>query len=358
MADVTAALRAFTDSAVALGFMRIEDFNGPHQHGVGIDPFNVVRGIRQSTATAYLPTAVRDRPNLVIRGECMVDRIEFAGRSARGVRLTDGRVLEADEVILSAGAYASPAILMRSGIGPAEHLGELGIAVLADLPVGERLLDHPFYYNRYVLRPAAAAMHPVRGATLWTHSAESSEDELDLQITASNFDDDESPTGRLLVLAAAVMTPASVGCIRLQSRDPRMPPLIDYDLLADTRDQRRMLECVKLARRLAQTPPLADLIDRELAPGGEVASDDALLEVIRAELDTYHHGSGTVPMGGARDADAVVDPEGRLRNVEGARVIDASIFPDIPSTPTNLTTIMVAERIAANILRQRPALPA
>ena len=110
-----------------------------------------------------------------------------------------------------------------------------------------------------------------------------------------------------------------------------------------------MVEAVKLARRIAALRPLAGLIDREMAPGAGVVEDDALLAAITAGLDTYHHGSATVPMGGSRDAGAVVDPVGRVRGVQGLRVVDASIFPEIPSTPTNLTTIMVAERIAASL---------
>src|SRR5829696_1505120 len=175
-------------------------------------------------------------------------------------------------------------------------------------------------------------------------------DELDIQITASeSAEDDDSPTGRSLTLATAVMTPVSVGSVRLRDRDPQAPPVIDYNLLAEERDRRRMVEAVKLARRIAALRPLAGLIDREMAPGAGVVEDDALLAAITAGLDTYHHGSATVPMGGSRDAGAVVDAVGRVRGLQGLRVVDASIFPEIPSTPTNLTTIMVAERIAASL---------
>jgi choline dehydrogenase len=352
MADVTPALRAFVEASVASGFTRITDFNGPVQHGVGIDPFNIVDGIRQNTGTTYLTATVRRRPNLTIRDRSQVDHIEFVGERVAGVRLIDGRFLDAGAVLLCAGVYGSPTILLRSGIGPAKHLAERGIPVIADLPVGERLFDHPFYYNTYALRPEAGGMHPARGATIWTRSSEASEDELDLQITASNFKDAQSPTGRSLVLATAVMTPASVGGLRLKSRDPAVPPLIDYNLLAEERDQRRLLEGVNLARRISRTRPLADLIDHEIKPGPKAVSDAALMAAIRASLDTYHHGSATVPMGSDTDPHAVVDAEGRVRQTEGLRVVDASIFPEIPSTPTNLTTIMVAERMARGIANE------
>ena len=345
IADVTPALRCFVQAAVAAGFRRIDDFNGPIQDGVGIDPFNVVHGIRQNTGMAYLTNAVRQRPNLTIRGETQIDRLEFTGRKVTGVHLVDGQLVKTDAVILCAGVYGSPAILMRSGIGPARSLDQLGIPLVADLPVGQRLFDHPFYYNTYALTPQAGSMHPARGATIWTESAEASGGELDLQITASNRSDPESPTGRTLTLATAVMTPVSVGNVRLGSREPRDAPIIDYNLLAAPQDRRRLLDGVKLARRIARSRPLVDLIDHEIQPG-DVILDDALEHAVEADLDTYHHGSGTVPMGGDADPGAVVDAEGRVRHVEGLRVVDASIFPEIPSTPTNLTVIMLAERMA------------
>ncbi len=309
---------------------------------------NVINGTRLNTGMIYLAESVRRRPNLTIRGNALVDRIEFEGKHAAGVRLADGDVLSAGEVALSAGAYGSPAILFRSGIGPSRHLREHGIEVVADLPVGERLFDHPFYYCVYSLKRNANSMHPASGATIWTRSASARGDELDLHITASHFfDPRESPTGGAIVIGTAVMTPASSGQVRLRSRDPHTLPFIQYNLLADERDERRMLEGVKLAKQIARTEPLANLIDQELTPGRHVATDETLLSSIRRNLDTYHHGSCTVPMGGDRDDRAVVDHMGRVRGVDGLRVIDASIFPEIPSEPVNLTVIMLAEYLSA-----------
>jgi choline dehydrogenase len=351
VAEITPVLRAFVDASIAAGFSWIEDCNGLTQHGVAIDPFNVVDGVRRNTGMVYLTAAVRTRPNLMIRGEAQVDRIEFDGKRADQVRLIGGETLQAGEVILCAGVYGSPAILMRSGIGPARHLREHGIRVVADLPVGERLFDHPFYYNTYALKQEAGDMHPARGATIWTRSTEAIGDELDLQITASNsFDPAASPTGRSLVLATAVTAPRSVGSVRLRSRDPRAAPQIDYNLLADPSDRRRMLEGVTVARRVGRTSPLADLVDHEITPGSQIESGEALEAAVEGSLDTYHHGSSTVPMGGGDDPGAVVDAAGQVRGLQGLRVVDASTFPEIPSTPTNLTTIMLAERIAASLL--------
>ena len=254
-----------------------------------------------------------------------------------------------------AGAYGTPAILMRSGIGPAQHLRDLDVEIIADLPVGKRLLDHPFYYSTYALKAKAGEMHPARGATIWTRSSEAASDELDLQITASNSFDSTNPATRILTLATAVTVPASVGSIRLTSSDPRVAPWIDYGLLAEPRDRRRLLQGVKMAHSIGRVPPLAGFIDHEISPGSDIVSDDALGMAIEANLDTYHHGCSTAPMGGEDDATAVVDSVGRVRGVQGLRVVDASVFPEIPSAPTNLTTIMLAERIAASIVAGYPA---
>jgi choline dehydrogenase len=345
--DVTPANRAFIATAVAGGFDWIEDCNGGSQDGVAIDPLNVIADVRQNTGMVYLDSDVRQRPNLGIRARSQVDHVMIGIDGVSGVRLIDGGILHADEVILCSGAYGSPAILLRSGIGPSDHLAEHSVPVIADLPVGERLVDHPFYYNVYALAAAAGQVHPARGATLWTRSAEARDDELDLQITVSNY---IGSAGRPEIqLATAVTTPRSAGTVRLRSRDPKVGPRIDYRLLTDPFDRERIVAGVQLARRLARTSPLADVLDHELRPGNGIAAEDALLTTIEQELDTYHHGSSTVPMGGDRDPAAVVDSTGAVRGVPGLRVVDASIFPEIPSTPTNLTTIMLAEHIAASL---------
>jgi choline dehydrogenase len=343
--DVTLPLRAFVETSTTAGFTNIDDFNGPNQNGVGINPLNVVNGIRQNTAMVYLTSEVRKRGNLTIQANTMVDKVEFEGKHAIGVRLVNGEILKGEKIILCAGVYGSPAILMRSGIGPAQHLREHDIQLLADLPVGERLIDHPFYYNTYALKEKAGDMHPSKGATLWTTSTETIGDELDLQVTASNAFDTESPTGRSLTLAIAVVAPGSAGSVQLKSRDPQAAPRIDYNLLTDPRDGRRLIEGLKLARRIARMEPLAGLIDHEMIPGKGIASEDVLQTVDATSLDTYHHGCATAPMGGDSDRGAVVDAAGRVRLVHGLMVVDASIFPEIPSTPTNLTTIMLAEHL-------------
>jgi choline dehydrogenase len=203
----------------------------------------------------------------------------------------------------------------------------------------------------YALVPQAKAMDPAAGALLWTHSAEAAPGELDVQISATHyFDPAESSTGGAIVLGVAVTRPDSIGTFALASRDPRQAPRIDLNFLAEPRDRRLLLEGVKLSRQLGRTGPFADLVERELAPGPTVQDEAALMAAIRATLDTYDHASCTAPMGGEQDAAAVVDGLGAVRGVEDLRVVDASIFPEIPSTPINVTVIMAAEHIAARLI--------
>lgn len=349
--EVTPSIRAFIDASVAEGLKRIGDPNGAEQDGVSPNPLNTVDGVRQSTALTYLTDEVRSRANLTIVGGVEIDRVLFEGTTAVGVVAADGREFRAGEVVLSAGTYGSAAILLRSGVGPKEDLEGLGIDVLADLPVGKHLQDHPFYYNAYALKPGALAMTPAVGALVWTRSSEAEGDELDLQISATHLIDPAySPTGGAIVLAIAVVQPESTGSLKLRSRDPLDAPVIDLNFLATPRDRSRMLEGVRLSRRIARTPDFAEVVESEMMPGEQVQSDEDLERVIDEQIASYAHPTSTVPMGGAEDKQAVVDGGGAVRGLTGIRVIDASIMPLVPSTATNLTTIMLAEHIYRNTL--------
>jgi choline dehydrogenase len=352
MEEITPSMRAFVSAAQAAGLARVEDFNGAAQDGVAPYPLNVVDGRRMNTGMAYLTDAVRQRPNLTIAGGAEVDAVLFDGRRARGLRLVGGETVAAGQVVLSAGAFGSPAILMRSGVGPAAHLRALDIPVLRDAPVGERLKEHPFYYNVYALKPEARAMDPVAGAIVWTRSSEAAPDELDLHVSGTHiFDPAQSPTGGAIVLACAVTLPNSVGSVRLASRDPRAMPLIRYNFFEDPSDLRRMLEAVRLSRRIGRTAPFRDVVASEMYPGPEVGDDAALRQAVVASVDGYAHPTSTVPMGGPDDPRAVVDANGAVRGLDALHVVDASIMPDIVSAPTNVTTIMIAEAIGARLFR-------
>jgi choline dehydrogenase len=343
--ELTPSLRGFIDASMADGYKHVDDFNGADPEGAGGCPVNIVDGVRQSSAVAYLTDEVRRRPNLTIVGKVVVDKVLFDGITATGVISSANDVYPAKVVILSAGTYGSAAILLRSGVGPSRDLAQLGIATIADLPVGQHLQDQPIFYNAYALSNNALQMSPAVGALLWFRSSLAKDGELDLHISATHLlDGSLSPTGGAIVLATAVVLPESRGTLRIPSTDPNVQPLIDNNFLATERDQLRILEGVKISRRLARSPVFGPLQAGELLPGDAVR-DEALPEVIAANLATYGHPTSTVPMGGATDPAAVVDSVGAVRGVQSLRVVDASVIPRVPSTVTNLTTIMVAEHI-------------
>jgi choline dehydrogenase len=352
--DLTSSLRGFIDAAAAEGFRVVEDFNGPDPSGVGGYPVNVIDEVRQNNGLVYLTEEVRNRPNLEISGDVLVDRVLFDGRRAVGVVTASSAEIPAGEVILSGGSYGTPAILLRSGVGPAADLVKLGIDVVADLPVGQRLHDQPFYYNAYALRSDALDMRPAVGALLWRQSSEARGDELDMHIAVTHLLPPEySPTGGAIVLSSAVVKPDSRGTVTLRSRDPREQPEIDCNYLAEGRDARRMLEGVKLTRKIGRNPALAQFLELEILPGDAVG-DDQLADVIASNLASYGHPTATAPMGGPHDPWAVVDSHGAVKRIDGLRLVDASIIPVVPSVALNPTTIMIAERIAKTVYAGEP----
>jgi choline dehydrogenase len=343
--DLTPSLLGFVEASVATGFRRVDDFNGASQNGAGGYPVDVVNGVRQNTALVFLPADVRARSNLTIRGDVNVDRVLIEGTTAVGVIADEGTVYRAEEVVLCGGTYGSAAILLRSGIGPADDLRSMGTGVVAELPVGQRLHDHPAFYNAYALAPDSLRMTPAVGSLLWTASSEAVGGELDLHVTATHLMDGSlSPTGGAIVLAAALVQPESRGTLRLASTDPQHAPIIDTRYLASGRDARRMLEGVRLGRAIARNPAFARFSAGEMIPGDSVG-DDGLADVVAANLAVYGHPTSTAPMGGPGDPWAVVDSLGGVRGVDRLRVVDASIIPEVPSSTTNLTVIMLAERI-------------
>jgi choline dehydrogenase len=347
--ELTPSLRGFVDAAAAEGFPVVEDFNGPNPSGVGGYPVNVVDDVRQNTGIVYLTEEVRNRPNLEISGNVLVDRVLFDGHRAIGVVTASGDEIPAGEVIVSGGSYGTPAILLRSGVGPAADLAELGIGVVADLPVGQHLQDQPFYYNAYALKTDALDMRPAVGALLWKQSSEARGDQLDIHVAVTHLMPPEySPTGGAIALSVAVVKPDSRGTLTLRSRDPGEQPEIDCNFLAEDRDARRMLEGVRLARKIGRNPALARFIELEILPGDTVG-DDQLADAIASNLASYGHPTATAPMGGPQDPWAVVDSHGAVKGIDGLRVVDASIMPVVPSVALNPTTIMIAERIARTV---------
>jgi choline dehydrogenase len=334
------------EAAVGSGHPFVEDHNAPGAVGVGPAPVNAVGGTRMSAALAYLGP-VRALPSLTIRPGAVVDRIELRSERAIGVRLASPHeIVTAGLVIVAAGTYASPALLLRSGIGPAADLTALGAHCQVDLPgVGRNLADHP-----WVPVPLPVTI-PTGGpgfqAVLTWHSADADRSgPPDLQIFAQGpFDND----GRAVAsLCAALLKPYSRGRVTLRSLDPAVPPVIDLAFLTDDRDLHRLMEGVRHGYRLLASPEFDAVADTATRRNGGV-DDDALRALIWANVRTYHHPAGTCAMG--RDPrHAVVDSRGRVYGTVGLVVADASIMPEIPSANTNLPTIMLAERIAAGLV--------
>ena len=362
--DLGPHVAAFGNVSARLGYPTVDDFNAPGPAGFSLTPLSAAGGIRLSTAIGYL-NPVRDRPNLHVRGDALVDRVLLRGNRAYGVRLATGEEILAGHVVLSAGAYGTPVVAMRSGIGDRTQLAAHGIDVVADLPgVGRNLTEHPAYWNIHVAKPPSAEARSMFGSVL-SVAIGPDEPDYDVQILPSAAVPteklpakiiapvEEHPTGWDMVFFVCGVQPRSRGTVRLSSRDPEAAPIIDLGLYKADVDAERVADGVRIARRIARTQPLADLLAGERVPGPDVG-DENLADAIRRAPAHYNHGSCTMRMGRHDDPTAVVDTDGAVHGVEGLTVADASVFPAIPRVATNVPAIVIAERIAS-VLTERLA---
>jgi len=341
---LTAAVEA---GCVEVGIPPIPDHNAPGAVGVSALPVNCVDGRRISTALAYLEP-VRGRANITIRADRLVQDVVLADGRAVGVRLAGGELVAADEVILCAGAYESPGLLLRSGIGAAAELRLLGRPVVADLPgVGANLADHPWVSLDLPCRPPEGdpALFQLAATVRSTAALPGGPPDLQLMVCGPYPQGD----GYACSVAAALLKPASRGRLRLRSADAAAAPEIELGYFREDADLRRILEALRLAEAVTHTPALtAETGGRRFGPPSElVADDDAARAWIRMSAATYHHPVGTCAMGTDPGDGAVVDPDGRVHGVVGLSVIDASVLPELPSANTNVPTIMLAEHLAA-----------
>jgi choline dehydrogenase len=350
--------RAFFDACRAAGYPESQDHNAPGATGVGSWAMNRVGTLRVSTAVGYLGPA-RHRLNLTIRGHCHVHRVLFDGTRAIGVEVEHGgRVQQVlgDEIVLAAGALHSPPILLRSGIGPATQLAGLGIPVVHELAgVGENLKEHPSV--TLIAMPQAGiagADDPLQQVGL-RYTAAGSPLANDMQMYMWSFSAERSPQIRvampgiesLFMLCVTLQRPKSAGRLRLASADPDAQPQIDINLLAAEEDMERMVDGVRRAWSLLTSGPIAALTDQVLRPDAATVADDELVrDFLRRNVTHLVHPVGTCKMGPASDPLAVVDQYGRIHGLGALRVADASIMPDLPRANTNLTAIMIGERVA------------
>jgi choline dehydrogenase len=364
---MTARIMAAVENA---GVPRIDDYNGPEQDGVS--PVQVFQrnGRRWSAADAYLRPVMK-RPNLTVLTKKLVTGLELADGRVTGVRLAGGEVVRAGrEVVLSAGAIGSPQLLLLSGIGPADHLREVGVDVRHDLPgVGANLQDHPFLTCVYessepdslygadkpkpllewLLRRTGPLTSTVAEAFAFIRSRPGlPAPDLQFHLAPAYFVDhgNEEFDGHAMTLGPVLVSPKSRGRVSLRSADPSAKPRILTNTLAEAEDLAAIVAGIKLVREWVATEPLRSTIAKELYPGPAVESDDDLADWVRSHVELLYHPTGTCRMGAAGDDEAVLDPQLRVRGLEGLRVADASVFPVIPGGNTNAPTMMVAERAA------------
>jgi choline dehydrogenase-like flavoprotein len=357
-----------TAAAETAGFPTEGDFNdAASDRSAAPIRVNIRGSTRWSTGFAYLDPA-RERPNLTVLGDVIAERVALDGSRVTGAGLRrGGEALElgARLVIVSAGAYGSPSILLRSGVGPGRELEEAGVRPAVDRPgVGSNLIDHPGVNVSFGagaelaerLSEQDANGRMIRGgAVIRLASRACAPGASDLHLLGWAAPDAEGVTSSSwrVQLSPYALKPASRGRVRLSSAEPDRPPAIDSGFLTDPEgaDLEILAEGLEAARDLVAASPAGAAVAEEAVPGAGVSGREAIADFVRENVRGYFHPVGTCRMGASADPDAVVDGGGRVHGVEGLRVCDASIMPTIPRANTNLTTVAIAERIAASIKR-------
>jgi 5-(hydroxymethyl)furfural/furfural oxidase len=357
--------KALRSAALDIGYGWNDDHNAPFGSGVSPYAINSRDGRRVSVNDAYLEPA-RERPNLTIVGDAHVERVLFDGTRATGVRahLPDGVTdFHAREVILSAGSVYTPPILLRSGIGPAEDLRELGIDVLRDSPVGRSLVDHPIVGMAVMLKPehrwgSITERHTnciVRYTSGMAGAGEN--DMVFLALNMSGYDDEALRLGYIGVSAFQTF---SRGTLRIESADPFAEPLIELKMLSDERDLVRMRDGARRLFDIGRHEAITSIAEEVLLRGRgfaltstpstltleELPTDEALDDWMRSTVSDTQHPVGTCRMGQPDDPRSVVDPDCRVIGLQNLRVIDGSIMPEVPRANTHLTCVMIGEKMA------------
>ncbi|WP_428672892.1 GMC family oxidoreductase [Reyranella sp.] len=372
-------LDAVIAAANEMGIPRTADFNTGDNNGVGYFHVNQKRGLRMSTARAFLKP-VLNRPNLRLETGVLVEKVLVEGRRAVGVQFRqDGRLVGArarGEIVLSAGAVGSPQILQLSGIGPADWLADLGIGVVKDTPgVGRNLQDHlqqraifkvsgvktlnTTYHSlvrralmgmEYALmQKGPLTMAPSQLGIFTMSSSEHERANIEFHVQPLSLDKFGEPLHRFpaITVSACNLRPTSRGTIRLRSADPSAKPMIAPNYLSTPEDRRVAADAIRVTRRLMKQPALQPYHPEEYLPGPSVGDDDASLAKAAGDIGTtIFHPIGTAKMGLPSDPMAVVDERLRVMGLEGLRVVDASVMPSITSGNTNTPTIMIADKAA------------
>ena len=378
--------KAFIDAGRDAGYQTTDDICGYRQEGFGVFDMSIENGERNSTAKAYLDPA-RPRQNLTVITDTQVQKIIFNGKEATGIsyKTTNGAIIKVDalkEVILSAGAVGSPQLLMLSGVGPASHLKDHGITIIADMPgVGQNLNDHPDFVLKYrCLKPVSiwpqtrlvrrtfagirwllrrdgiCASNQFEAVACVRSAAGVEYPDIQLTISPAAVDDQtwKPIPEHAFQIHVGLMRGFSRGNITLRNADPASPPRILANYLKDPRDRDLLRKGIRIVREIVNQPSFKPYCGDEMYPGVGSQSDDDLDTCIEEKLNTQWHLSGTARMGSSNNQEAVVDPHGKVHGLSKIRIVDASIMPAATNGNTNSPTIMIAEKLSDSILGKTP----
>ncbi|GIG56776.1 dehydrogenase [Longispora fulva] len=358
--ELTGVQQAFLESSLKAGFTEVADHNNPTASGVGPIPSNRRdTTTRFSSAMGYLPAA-RQRENFSVRAGVTVNRVLFDGVKAIGVELSTGNgtteAVHARHVVLSAGSINSPAILLRSGIGPAADLGWLGTDVRVDLPgVGDNLIDHPRTGAFMVPKPGTFSQNDPFLQTIIRTTAEGSSEFNDMQYYMVNhFDLSLFPELQMLANSPVIFgvmvvhqKPQSRGRMKLTTLDPTVDPSIKLNFLDTEQDIQTLVDGVRNSWKLLNHAGISDLGQSYIVLSDELMEEEEMLRYyVKLSLDSAYHPVGTAKMGPATDETAVVDERLRVHGTENLYIADASVMPEIVNCNTNLTSTMIGERLA------------
>ena len=378
--------KAFIEAGRDAGYQTTDDICGYRQEGFGVFDMSTENGERNSTAKAYLDPA-RRRQNLTVMTDKQVQKIFFNGNEATGIsyKTVNGDIIKVDalkEVILSAGAVGSPQLLMLSGVGPASHLKDHGITIVADMPgVGQNLNDHPDFVLKYkCLKPVSiwpqtrlvrrtfagirwllrrdgiCASNQFEAVASVRSAAGVEYPDIQLTISPAAVDDQtwEPLPEHAFQIHVGLMRGFSRGNITLRNSDPASPPRILANYLKDPRDRDLLRKGIRIVREIASQPAFKPFCGEEIYPGVASQTDEDLDGCIKEKLNTQWHLSGTARMGTSNNREAVVDAHGKVHGLSKIRIVDASIMPAATNGNTNSPTIMIAEKLSDSILGKYP----
>ncbi|MFT6168039.1 MAG: choline dehydrogenase [Celeribacter sp.] len=373
--------QAFVDAGKQAGYETTDDYNGEKQEGFGPMEQTVYKGRRWSAANAYLKPALKRDNCTLIRG--LVDKIEIENGRATGVRLANGKVIKAlREVVLSAGSINSPKILLQSGIGPADELSALGIEVKADRAgVGKNLQDHLEIYMQMASKQPITlykywnllSKALIGAQWLFTKTGLGASNQFesaafirskagleypDIQYhflpIAVRYDGKAAAEGHGFQAHTGPMRSTSRGEVTLKSTDPKEAPRILFNYMSNEQDWEEFRTCVRLTREIFAQDAFKPFVKHEIQPGAEIDSDAEIDAFIREHAESAYHPCGTCRMGNKDDPMAVVDPQNRVIGIDGLRLADSSIFPQIPNGNLNAPSIMTGEKASDHILGKTP----